>query len=239
VPIANDVFEKEQAQDYDALRSKIQNGDILLCSGNDGFSPLIQKATGCPWSHVAFIFKMDDINRIMVLESVDGAGVRTQALSGMVAGNGKNMAPYPGKMIVARHDKFASLSNPVKLRVMSQFAVDRFALPYSSWEIISIGLRLGVARLGIRLPRIKLSDAFICSEYAAACYDAIGIKFAPNRLGFIAPGDLAADPDVSLVGVLKVPTRDEMRKIARERDQAAKQALRAAQREAKAAARRK
>ncbi|MES1201057.1 MAG: hypothetical protein ABUS57_06365, partial [Pseudomonadota bacterium] len=205
MPIPNDVFTKETAVSYDDLRPKIQNGDILLCSGSDGFSPLIQKATACPWSHVGFIFKMDDIDRVMVLESVDRAGVRTQALSSMVAGNGKNIAPYSGKMIVARHDKFSELSNPTKLRLMSQFAVDRFASPYNAWEIFSIGLRLGMARIGIRLPRVKLSGAFICSEYAAACYEPIGIQFSPNRLGFIAPGDLAADKDVNPVGVLQVP----------------------------------
>ena len=56
---------------YRELRHEIRSGDILLCSGHSVFSTLIKKATGSIWSHIGFILRVDAIDRIMVLESVE------------------------------------------------------------------------------------------------------------------------------------------------------------------------
>ncbi|MEY4441910.1 MAG: hypothetical protein RL442_910, partial [Pseudomonadota bacterium] len=60
-----------------ALRKRLQTGDILLCSGSGVFSDLIQQATDSPWSHVALIVRLDAIDRILLFESVETFGVRT------------------------------------------------------------------------------------------------------------------------------------------------------------------
>ena len=41
---------------------------------------MIQAATGSIWSHVGFLMRLDEIDRIMVLESVEPLGFRTVPL---------------------------------------------------------------------------------------------------------------------------------------------------------------
>jgi len=49
-------FPKIKAVDYNQIRSEIQDGDVLLCSGNGWFSKAIQSVTKNPWSHVGFVY---------------------------------------------------------------------------------------------------------------------------------------------------------------------------------------
>ena len=87
---------------------------------------------------------------------------------------------------------------------MSQFAVDRFGAPFSGLEVLKIFTRIVLGRLRIRLaPMLQPEDEYICSEYAAACYERVGIKIPWDGLGFIAPADFAADPKIEAVGVVK------------------------------------
>ncbi|MDF2868305.1 MAG: hypothetical protein K0S11_1775 [Gammaproteobacteria bacterium] len=82
--ISVNAFPDTPIRTYDSLRNQILSGDILLCSGSALFSNLIQQATQSVWSHVAFILRLDAIDRIMVLESVESIGVRTVPLSSYV-----------------------------------------------------------------------------------------------------------------------------------------------------------
>ncbi|OMF01628.1 hypothetical protein BK124_02925 [Paenibacillus amylolyticus] len=61
-------------------------GDILLCSGgNYPLSKLIQSISDSHYSHVAFVMWIHD--RLMVLGSVENAGVRTVPLSSYLTAN--------------------------------------------------------------------------------------------------------------------------------------------------------
>jgi len=202
--VPTNIFDVMPARPYEDLRPKIQNGDILLFSGTERFSRLIQWATHSPWSHVGFIFKLPQLDRLMILQSVTGAGVSTVSLSGLVNGSGSHQAPYAGRLLIARHADFASLVSNPKLREMSAFAVDRFGSPYATSEILKVMLRIGAGWLHLRLPPLmQPDDEYICSEYAAACYAKIGVKIEWDGLGFIAPADFAWDTKVSPVGVIQ------------------------------------
>ena len=65
--IPKTVFPDGPFLPYRWARRRIQNGDVLLCSGSGIFSTMIQEATGSVWSHVGFILRLDEIDRIMVL----------------------------------------------------------------------------------------------------------------------------------------------------------------------------
>src|SRR5699024_1131005 len=75
--IAVDKFPRKAVTEYAKARKELQNGDVLICSGSGVFSSMIQQATDSVWSHVAFILRLDEIDRIMLLESVESVGVRT------------------------------------------------------------------------------------------------------------------------------------------------------------------
>lgn len=197
------TFPQMRAKSYESLRSSIQSGDLLLCSGTATFSKMIQRATGSVWSHVAFILRLDAIQRVMVLESVESIGVRTVPLSHYVRdyrGDGKG---YPGKLLLGRHRDFANVSEKRRQR-MAKFAVDHLGYPYDRDEILRIAARIGMRLFGFTAKEVKRDREYICSEYAWECYKKVRIEIPYNPAGFIAPADFARDRSVVAVAEIKV-----------------------------------
>lgn len=184
---------------YDEARTQIRSGDILLCSGEYTFSKLIQKATGSVWSHVGFVLRVDAIDRLMVLESIEGHGVRTVALSEYVQNFEGTGSGYKGRVAIARHRRFTQQATPQGMKAMSQFAVDRLACPYDEEEIGRITARIVGAKLGLPPEDMVRNDEYICSEYVYECYRRLDITIRNDNRGFIAPADFANDPDVQLL----------------------------------------
>ncbi len=143
----------------------------------------------------ALIWRMDDIDRIMLLESVEVVGVRMLPLSSkMMAGPSANPTT-------------ASCSSPVmmtfpqpggdfatKFRAMTEFAVDRLGCPYNAEEIGMIAATIGAGMAGIEMPAfLNLRTPTSAPEYADICYQTIGTQIARKRPNFIAPADFAND----------------------------------------------
>lgn len=196
------TFPAIQTKDYASARDSIKSGDILMCSGSSIFSKMIQKGTNSVWSHIAFILRLDVIDRIMVLESVESIGVRTIPLSNYVYDyNGKGNG-YPGKLLIARHDEF----NQANIRNFSKRAVDLFGHPYDMPQV----LYLAATWLGRQIINIKSqqnimpeNNAYSCSEYVYECYKSLGIIINYNNQGFIAPCDFASNPSIQAITFLK------------------------------------
>ncbi len=72
--IAISRFPRLQKKRYQDVRPVIQSGDLLLCYGSALFSKMIQKATKSIWSHIALVLRLDSIDRVMVLESLEPQG---------------------------------------------------------------------------------------------------------------------------------------------------------------------
>ena len=193
------------ATPYAEARALIQNGDIALFHGNEPFSKLIETFTDGPFSHVGFVWRMDDIDRVMLLESVDQLGVRLIPLSTKLNGNSAD-PPYTGQMIIARHRDFpvgianAGHDDNQKFRDMTKFAVDRVGCPYSALDIAGIASRILVGFAGVTAAqKLVPSNSYICSEYAWQCYKQIGIDIPFNAEKFIAPNDFARAEKVDFV----------------------------------------
>lgn len=197
-------FPKLNARTYDDARQDIRNGDVLMASGSYMFSKLIQKATNSCWSHVAFVMRLDEIDRVMVLESIEGKGVRTVPLSEYVKNFEGTGQGYNGRLAIGRHQSFAAQATPAKLRAMAQFAVDRFARPYDEEEIARITARIVGSFIGFKKGEIKRNEEYICSEYVFECYKQLGLNIAHNKLGFVAPADFANDANMQLLWELDV-----------------------------------
>lgn len=199
-------FPRRKAVDYKSVRDEIRSGDLLLCAGNAWFSRLIQRATGSAWSHVAFVMRLDEIGRVMVMESVESAGVRTVPLRSYLNDyNGSGQA-YGGGLVLVRHRKFAEQVSQPELKSFGQFAADLFGYPYDRNEIAKIATRIAASRLPFsnrEQRELKPGREYICSEYVWECYKSIGIRVPHHGRGFIAPADFARSPDVELLHVLK------------------------------------
>ena len=193
-------FPKLKRVHYDDVRPEIRNGDILLASGEYAFSKLIQHATDSVWSHAGFILRIDAIDRVMLLESVEGKGVRAVSLREYACNFEGSGQGYSGRMAIARHKLFAApLVTPEALCAMSQFAVDRLSYPYDEEEIGRIALRIVGGALGVPKRELVRDNEFICSEYVYECFRLLGIEIQHDARGFVSPGDIARDPNVELL----------------------------------------
>lgn len=204
--IAVKSFPKKKKTSYQGIRPKLKTGDLLLCSGSRWTSRLIQRATGSCWSHVGFVYSLADIDRVMVLESVESSGVRAVALSKYLSNYNNDDKPYPGGVAIARHAEFDSKASAAGLGTFSRAAVDRFGYPYDRDEIAKITARIvGSLLFKSKKDRKDLEQdrEYICSEYVWECYSKLGIDVASKSGSYITPADFARDPRVSLVAVLQ------------------------------------
>jgi hypothetical protein len=196
--IADDVLTSMNPEPLDAVARRVRDGDLLLCSGNDPFSRLIGWATRSPWTHVALAYRWPGIGRVMVFESVQQLGVRAVPLGRFISQSSTGQKPYPGSIVLARHADYADRAGKhgsAAMKRLADFAVDRFGDRFAGTEILRIAMRICLGRLDRSMPRaLGPRDAFICSEYVARCYQAVGIEIPWDGLGFIAPADFARDP---------------------------------------------
>jgi hypothetical protein len=66
---------------YPDLRAQLKSGDLMFASGDYLVSQAIQEVTASPWSHVGIVFYLQNIDRMLLLESVEDMGVRFAPLS--------------------------------------------------------------------------------------------------------------------------------------------------------------
>jgi len=200
-------FPSQAVSDYEPeVRAQLQNGDVLICSGSGLFSAMIRQATRSVWSHVGFIVRLDSIDRVLLLESVEPIGVRTVRLSKYLENYANDGKPYPGGLAIIRHADFEDAAKGSRFERLFQYAVDRFGYPYDKDEIAKIAARIMASKIPFtpkQMKKIKPDEEFICSEYVARCYEKVGIEIEWNEKGFISPADFAADPKFELVAVLK------------------------------------
>ena len=205
--IDDDVLTTLKPEPLSALTRRIRDGDILLCSGADPFSKLIGWATRSPWTHVALAYRWPALGRIMVFESVQQLGVRTVPIAKFISQSSSGKKPYPGKIILARHDDYADKggkAGSAAMERLADFAVDRFGQPFAGLEILKIAARICLGSLDRKMPKaMGPKNEFICSEYAAKCFHAVGIEIEWDGLGFIAPADFARDPKTRAIAQFK------------------------------------
>ena len=207
MPVPYQRMPRVKPVDYLRSRDLIKTGDILLCSGNSLISEMIKRATKGIWSHVAFIIKLPELDRLMVLESVESIGVRTVPLSCYINGYGGKTKGYDGHLLIARHvdaEKKIGNKNLYGNATFAKFAIDHLGYPYDNDEIARIIARVIGSKIGFKKGEIKRDKEYICSEYAYECFRTVGIKIKYNKLGFIAPVDFAKDDKINPLIALKV-----------------------------------
>lgn len=175
---------------YSDVRAKLKSGDILFTSGDYLISKAIQKMTGSPWSHVGIVFRLDSIDRILLLESVEDMGVRFAPLSKYL-NDYEDRKPYKGRAVLARCKDVTSET----IVGLSTFGIDELTQPYDKDEIAKI-----MARITLGIGKKERDREYICSELVYECFARAGKEFAFNPNGFISPEDVWVDEKLSLVG---------------------------------------
>lgn len=193
-------FPKVEKFKYSDIRPKLRSGDLWICSGKYPFSEMIKLATNSNWSHVAVIMRVDSLDRVMVMESVEDIGVRAVPTSQYLDNYEVSGKPYKGRIFVARHKRMPRAKSQAKQ--LAKFAVDQLGLPYDKAEIMGIAYRVLLASRDLPVPprSPKKSPAYICSEYVWECLNSVGITIAYNKNGFVTTEDIVSDPDVHFIG---------------------------------------
>lgn len=198
--VPDNVLDTFPPQPYAEVRKLVKDGDLFLCQGTDYFSRLIRWSTRSPWSHIAMAFRVESLDEVIVIESVEKLGVRCVALSEFVSRDSSGKSPYPGKILLVRHDGYGKDPQDPKLRAIARFAFDHLGCRFAPNEITKIALRIITAQLfGVRrrtAPMLLPDDEFICSEFIAKAFEEAKVKIPWDGLGFIAPADFANDPKV-------------------------------------------
>lgn len=189
--MAHELTQEQLAQipprKYKVIRNELRTGDLIFCSGNYFFSRLIQKFTKSVWSHVGIIYKDDELDRILVLESEKLYGVRFAPLSKYVKDyHGKNK-PYKGKVIIARVNATTNYKQAIS------FGMDELTKPYDNLEVMRIAIRI---LFGIT--RRESNRNYICSELVQECFKKNDIIFKDNDTK-ISPDDIWKDDRISLL----------------------------------------
>lgn len=185
---AEDI-EKMPIAGYREIRAKLRSGDILFASGNYLVSEAIRTVTNSPWSHAGIVFRMNSIERILLLESVEDMGVRFVPLSKYLS-DYENKQPYQGRIVLARCGDLT----PSAVTALAKFGISELTRPYDKDEIAKI-----IARIALGYGRKERDREYICSELVYECFLRAGIKFPYNSDGFISPEDIWKDKRISPV----------------------------------------
>ncbi len=187
-----DALSKRQIQQlpvvpYERVRDHLRTGDLVFCSGSYLFSRAIQRFTRSVWSHVGIVYRDDTLQRMFVLESETGIGVRLAPVSKYLRDYHGRRRPYRGQIVVARVQPDVDVE---RVHKAISFGLDELTKPYDNSEILRIALRIL-----FRVSRRTRDRKYICSELVQECYRQAGVSFKlADR--FVSPEDIWRDAQV-------------------------------------------
>jgi len=187
-----DALSKRQIQQlpvvpYERVRDHLRTGDLVFCSGSYLFSRAIQRFTRSVWSHVGIVYRDDTLQRMFVLESETGIGVRLAPVSKYLRDYHGRRRPYRGQIVVARVQPDVDVE---RVHKAISFGMDELTKPYDNSEILRIALRIL-----FRVSRRTRDRKYICSELVQECYRQAGVSFKLAD-GFVSPEDIWRDAQV-------------------------------------------
>lgn len=188
-PLTKKQLKELPVMPYEKIRDYLQTGHIFFSSGSYTFSGIIQKLTKSVWSHVAIVYKDEQLGRVMVLEAEPYVGIRLIPLSNYLRNYKGKKRPYKGQVAIAKLN--FDLEKP-RLNKAISFGLDELTRPYDNWEIIRIMLRI-LFKTGKR----EKNKSYICSELVRDAFAKSGVLFKMNDT-YISPQEIWLDERVEL-----------------------------------------
>ena len=183
-PISKGQIKRLPVIPYAAVRAGLRTGDLVFCSGSYFLSGLIQRLTRSVWSHVGIIYNDADLQRVFVLESEIGTGVRLAPVSKYLRDYHGRNRPYRGQIVVAQVQPEVDAQ---RIKLAISFGMDELTRPFDNFEMLRIAMRI-LFRVGRRTYDRK----YICSELVYECFRRAGVKFR-LRDNFVSPDDIWND----------------------------------------------
>ncbi len=187
-------MEKKQLKEmpvipYEKIRDHVKTGQIFFSSGSYAFSGVIQKLTKSVWSHVAVIYKDEELGRVLVLEAEPAVGIRLIPLSKYLNDYKDKRRPYKGQIAIANLN--IDLEKE-KLNRGISFGLDELARPYDNFEIVRI-----MMRILFHISKREKNRNYICSELVRDVFAKAGI-IMQYKDTYISPDNIWSDERVQL-----------------------------------------
>ncbi|MDZ7880746.1 MAG: YiiX/YebB-like N1pC/P60 family cysteine hydrolase [Saprospiraceae bacterium] len=182
--ISKKALKKLPIVKYEAIRNELKTGDLFFGSGSYLFSGIIQRLTKSTWSHVAIIYKDEELGRVLVLESEPFIGVRLIPLSKYLNDYKGSKKSYRGQIALAK------LAIPLDKQALNKgisFGLDELTRPYDNFEIIRI-----MIRMYFKITKRANNRSYICSEFVRDILEESNVVLPYNNT-YISPDDVWTD----------------------------------------------
>ena len=186
-PITKQQLQEMPVVPYLKIRDKLKTGQVFFSSGSYAFSGIIQRLTKSVWSHVAIIYKDEELQRVLVLEAEPYVGIRLIPVSKYLKDYKGKKRSYKGQIVIA---DFNFMLEKEKMNKAICFGLDELTRPYDNWEILRIMFRI-LFRVGKR----EKNRNYICSELVRDAFAKAGILFKFNDT-YISPQEIWKDDRV-------------------------------------------
>jgi len=174
---------------YEKIRDHLKTGDLFFSSGSYLFSGVIQRLTKSTWSHVAVVYKDEELGRVLVLEAEPRIGIRLIPLSKYLRDYKGTKRPYKGQVALA------TLNIPVEKDKLNRgicFGLDELTRPYDNFEIVRI-----MIRILFHISRREKNRNYICSELVRDIFARAGV-IIQYKDTYISPDNIWSDSRVQL-----------------------------------------
>jgi Permuted papain-like amidase enzyme, YaeF/YiiX, C92 family len=180
---------------YDNARVQFVTGDLLFFSGNHWLSGLIRWRSKSAWSHVGMVIKIEELNRLFLVESIIESGVRLLPLSYVFKDYGGDKKPYNGRVAWARHNLLENAAD--KQSKMREFCLDNLSKQYDRKEYWRILWRSFVGR-----DKFFEDDKYTCAEFIYEAFKHAKIDLPKEKGVFISPGAFWRQQELEMKAVL-------------------------------------
>ncbi|HNG62240.1 MAG TPA: YiiX/YebB-like N1pC/P60 family cysteine hydrolase [Ferruginibacter sp.] len=174
---------------YEKIREHLKTGHIFFSSGSYTFSGIIQNLTRSTWSHVAVIYKDEELGRVLVLEAEPSIGIRLIPLSNYLKNYKGTKRPYKGQIAIAKLNIDLQKEN---LNKGISFGLDELTKPYDNYEIFRI-----LIRILFHISRREKNKSYICSELVRDIFARAGVVIHYKDT-YISPDNIWTDERVEL-----------------------------------------
>jgi Permuted papain-like amidase enzyme, YaeF/YiiX, C92 family len=188
-PITKKLLKQAPIIPYEKVRTLLKTGDIFFSSGSYAFSGAIQKLTKSTWSHVAVVYKDEELNRVLVLEAEPYVGIRLIPLSKYLHDYKGTNRPYKGQIAIAKLNITVEKDN---LNKGISFGLDELTRPYDNFEIVRI-----MVRILFHISKRERNRNYICSELVRDIFSKAGIIIQYNDT-YISPDAIWNDTRVEM-----------------------------------------
>ncbi|MFT3680090.1 MAG: YiiX/YebB-like N1pC/P60 family cysteine hydrolase [Ferruginibacter sp.] len=172
---------------YEKIRENLKTGDIVFCSGSYLFSGIIQNLTKSVWSHVAVVYKDEELGRVLMLEAEPQIGIRLIPLSNYLKDYKGSKRKYKGQIVIGQ------LKDPIEQMQLNRgisFGLDSLTRPYDNYEIFRI-----MIRILFKISKRERNRSYICSELVRDVFAKAGV-IIQYKDTYISPNNIWTDDRV-------------------------------------------